>query len=93
MTTPHEILDLIERFERNIDSYRSPAYNEAQLRQDFLPKDDERQVTTEITENHGELQRQQELTKKKILFLCHSLFFIFVRPVASQFEEGAIECL
>ncbi|RJP17871.1 MAG: restriction endonuclease subunit M, partial [Candidatus Abyssobacteria bacterium SURF_5] len=36
MTSPSEILALIERFERNIDSYRSPAYNEAQLRLEFL---------------------------------------------------------
>ena len=34
MTAPREILDLIERFERNIDSYCSPAYNEAQLRRE-----------------------------------------------------------
>jgi predicted type IV restriction endonuclease len=34
--TPTEIHALIERFERNIDSYRSPAYNEAQLRLEFL---------------------------------------------------------
>ena len=59
MKTPPEILDLIERFQRNIDSYKSPAYNEAQLRQEFLPKEDERQATTEITENHGELKERR----------------------------------
>ena len=36
MTSPPEILQLIERFERNIDSYKSSAYNEAQLRLEFL---------------------------------------------------------
>jgi type I restriction-modification system DNA methylase subunit len=31
-----QIADLVERFERNIDAYRSPAYNETQLRREFI---------------------------------------------------------
>jgi hypothetical protein len=31
-----QISDLVERFERNIDSYHSPAYNETQLRREFI---------------------------------------------------------
>jgi hypothetical protein len=30
------ISDLVERFERNIEAYRSPAYNETQLRREFI---------------------------------------------------------
>ncbi len=33
---PKEVLELVEQFERNIDSYRNPAYNEAQVRQEFI---------------------------------------------------------
>ena len=33
---PQEVLDLVARFERNLGSYRSPAYNETQLRQEFI---------------------------------------------------------
>ncbi len=33
---PQIILDLITRFENNIESYRSPAYNETQLRREFI---------------------------------------------------------
>ena len=33
---PQILFDLIDRFERNIESYRSPAYNEAQVRQEFI---------------------------------------------------------
>ena len=33
---PKEILDLIETFERNIDSYKGQEYNEAQLRREFI---------------------------------------------------------
>ncbi len=33
---PQIIAELIEHFERNIESYRSPAYNEAQVRQEFI---------------------------------------------------------
>jgi predicted type IV restriction endonuclease len=36
MSAPKEILDLVERFERNLEAYRSGQYNEAQLRQEFL---------------------------------------------------------
>jgi len=31
-----QIAALVERFERNIESYRSPAYNETQLRREFI---------------------------------------------------------
>jgi len=31
-----QISDLVERFERNIDAYHSPAYNETQLRREFI---------------------------------------------------------
>jgi len=36
MTAPKEILDLVERFERNREAYRSAQYNETQLRREFL---------------------------------------------------------
>ncbi|MCX5859954.1 MAG: restriction endonuclease subunit M, partial [Proteobacteria bacterium] len=35
-SAPKQILDLIERFEKNFESYKSPAYNEEQLRSEFL---------------------------------------------------------
>jgi type I restriction-modification system DNA methylase subunit len=34
--TLKQISDLVERFERNIDAYHSPAYNETQLRREFI---------------------------------------------------------
>ncbi|MBI4662938.1 MAG: Eco57I restriction-modification methylase domain-containing protein [Verrucomicrobia bacterium] len=36
MTAPKEIIELVERFELNLDAYRSGQYNETQLRRDFL---------------------------------------------------------
>lgn len=36
MPAPAEIIQLVERFEANLDSYRSGAYNETLLRRDFL---------------------------------------------------------
>jgi predicted type IV restriction endonuclease len=36
MAAPREIAELIERFDRNRDSYLSPHYNETQLRREFL---------------------------------------------------------
>ncbi len=36
MAAPKEILELVERFERNRDAYRSGPYNETQVRREFL---------------------------------------------------------
>jgi predicted type IV restriction endonuclease len=36
MPAPQIILDLIERFERNSDAYKSGAYNETQVRREFI---------------------------------------------------------
>ena len=36
MTAPAEIIDLVERFARNLDSYRSDRYNETQVRREFI---------------------------------------------------------
>jgi len=34
--TLNQISNLVERFERNIEAYHSPAYNETQLRREFI---------------------------------------------------------
>ncbi len=36
MTAPQAIMDLVERFDRNVESYRSGQYNETQLRREFI---------------------------------------------------------
>ena len=36
MSAPQIILDLIERFERNLDDYKSGVYNETQVRREFI---------------------------------------------------------
>ena len=33
---PKTVLDLVELFGQNIETYRSPAYNETMLRQEFI---------------------------------------------------------
>ena len=33
---PKEVVDLVERFDRNLDAYRSDAYNETRLRREFV---------------------------------------------------------
>jgi len=33
---PKEIKELVERFERNIESYKGQGYNEAQVRREFI---------------------------------------------------------
>jgi hypothetical protein len=36
MSAPREIIDLIDRFNRNADSYRSSQYGETQVRREFI---------------------------------------------------------
>lgn len=36
IAVPQDILYLVERFDRNIESYRSGQYNEAQARKEFI---------------------------------------------------------
>ncbi|MBN2515402.1 MAG: N-6 DNA methylase, partial [Deltaproteobacteria bacterium] len=36
MAPPGQIYELVERFDRNLDAYRSGKYNEAQVRQEFI---------------------------------------------------------
>ncbi|HVP42520.1 MAG TPA: hypothetical protein VMS96_03770 [Terriglobales bacterium] len=36
MSPPVGLVELVKRFDRNADAYRSPAYNETQLRHEFL---------------------------------------------------------
>jgi hypothetical protein len=36
MAAPKEIINLVEKFERNIEAYQSNHYNEAQVRQEFI---------------------------------------------------------
>ena len=36
MTAPQEVIDLIERFTRNREAYRSHGYNEAQVRLELI---------------------------------------------------------
>jgi predicted type IV restriction endonuclease len=36
LTPPDQVLELIERFERNLDKYKRPAYKETQVRVEFI---------------------------------------------------------
>jgi hypothetical protein len=36
MSDKHQLQDLVDRFERNLDAYKSGQYNETQLRREFL---------------------------------------------------------
>ena len=36
MTPPNQVLELIERFERNLEQYKRPDYKEARVRAEFI---------------------------------------------------------
>ena len=36
MAAPHGIIDLVERFDRNLEAYKKGAYNETQVKWELL---------------------------------------------------------
>jgi len=65
MLTPKGVLKLIERFERNRDAYRSHAYNETQLRREFIDPS---------VHAKSLIQRQIDATDKQIDQLVYELY-------------------
>jgi hypothetical protein len=57
MTAPDIIKQLVERFERNHDSYRSGKYNETQLRHEQSPR---------MPQEKESLAREIEMTDRQI---------------------------
>jgi hypothetical protein len=65
MTAPEEVKTLVERFERNREAYRSSAYNETQLRREFIDP---------LVHKKELLQRQIDATDKQIDQLVYELY-------------------
>jgi hypothetical protein len=64
VSAPEEIHKLVERFDRNLDAYRSGKYNEAQVRQAEAKEPQTKTV----------LQRQIETTDHQIDRLVYELY-------------------
>jgi len=69
-----QVSSLVDRFQRNIDAYRNPAYNETQLRIEFLQK--------------KSLQGQIEATDQQIDRLVYDLYGLTDQEIKIV-EEGA----
>jgi hypothetical protein len=84
MPAPQLILDLIERFERNKEAYKSGAYNETQVRREFIDPFFEalgwdvnnEAGNAEVKTGHEQtlLQRQIDATDKQIDKLVYELY-------------------
>ncbi len=85
MGLPKEIADLIERFDRNRESYLSGQYNETQLRREFLDPFfsvlgwdvENKQGYAEAYKDvihRGTLQRQIDATDQQIDQLVYELY-------------------
>ena len=75
---PPAILALVEKFDRNRDSYRSGQYNEAQLRKEFLVDQMlslNKQLSSAKTDHEKTaLQRQIDATDRQIDQLVYELY-------------------
>ncbi|MCK4600241.1 hypothetical protein KAU37_10565 [Candidatus Bipolaricaulota bacterium] len=65
MLTPKGVLELIERFERNRDAYRSHEYNETQARREFIDPS---------VHAKSLIQRQIDATDRQIDQLVYELY-------------------
>jgi predicted type IV restriction endonuclease len=83
MAPPEHIYELVERFDRNLDAYRSGKYNEAQVRQEFINPffenlgwdiyNKEGYSETKEPQAKTVLQRQIETTDRQIDRLVYEL--------------------
>ena len=62
MTVPTKILDLVTRFDTNLEAYRSGKYNEAQVCQEFLNP-----LTIDTAGRRMRIKGVQEITARLIV--------------------------
>jgi hypothetical protein len=85
MTPPAKVLELIERFERNLDAYKRPDYKEARVRVEFIdPFFEALGWDVHNRQGRGEhdkdvvyedaIQRQIEATDRQIDALVYELY-------------------
>ena len=82
MTAPKEIKTLVERFERNRQAYHSSAYNETQLRREFLDPlfkalgwdVDNKKGYAKTDHDKKLIQRQIKDTDRQIDYLVYELY-------------------
>jgi hypothetical protein len=60
MTVPTGILDLVERFEQNLDAYKQGNYNETQVRREFIDPFFE-ELGWDITNKQGYAEAYKEV--------------------------------
>jgi outer membrane lipopolysaccharide assembly protein LptE/RlpB len=68
---PAEVANLVERFTRNRESYKNPAYNETQVRREFL---DPLFKALGWDVEHAAIQRQIDATDRQIDQLVYELY-------------------
>jgi|Deesub1362A_J573_1020465.scaffolds.fasta_scaffold11560_3 hypothetical protein len=73
MPVPREVLELIERFDRNRDAYRSGQYNETQLRHEFIDPFANMSAAKTSHEKTA-IQRQIDATDKQIHQSVYELY-------------------
>ncbi|MCK4394244.1 hypothetical protein KAX17_15195 [Candidatus Bipolaricaulota bacterium] len=78
MPAPKEVLELTERFERNRDAYRSHAYNETQVRREFIDPS---------VHAKSLIQRQIDAIDKQIDHLVYELYSLTKEEI--KIVEGA----
>lgn len=77
---PREIIDLVQRFDRNMQAYHSGQYNEAQVRQEFIdPFFKALSWDLDNTAGYAEaykdvIQRQIDVTDRQIDRLVYELY-------------------
>jgi len=74
MAAPREVIDLIERFTRNRDFYRSSEYNEAQVRLEFIDPFFKALGWDMYNHEKSLIQRQIDTTDKQIDQLVYKLY-------------------
>jgi hypothetical protein len=80
---------LVERFERNIEAYRSPAYNETQLRVEFIDPFHRQLAAVRTLDEKIRIQRQIDPTDHQIDQMVYELYGLTDKEIYIIKEGGA----
>jgi hypothetical protein len=80
---------LVERFDRNIEAYHSPAYNESQLRVEFVDPFHRQLAAVRTPDEKIRIQRQIDATDQQINSVVYELYGLTKEEI--KIVEGGME--
>lgn len=88
MTVPTKILELVERFDRNLDAYKEGRYNETQIRREFIDPLFE-ELGWDIANKQGYAEAYKDVVHEETIKVgqaTKALIMVFVSEASASFS-------